>query len=265
MSGAKDLVDAGVNAITMADNSLAQMRISNFALGIKLKQELGVRPIVHIACRDRNLIGTQSHLMGLHTLGIDHALVITGDPAKVGDMPGSNSVYDLTSFELIRMMKRMNEGYAHNGRPLKIPSQFTIGAALDPNVKYLEKTIERMEKKIEAGAQFFMTQPIYDIELVDKLYEYTRHLSVPIFVGVMPLISDRNAQFLHYEVPGIRIPEYIRDQFKGLEGEKGREKGVEITKEIVSRIQQKFNGIYIMTPMTFSQMSVDLIKHIRNE
>lgn len=262
MSGAAELQEAGVDALTMADNSLAQTRMSNLPLGYLVQEKLGIRSLLHIACRDRNLIGTQSHLMGLHALGIDHALVVTGDPARVGDLPGASSVYDLTSFELIRMMKQMNEGIAFNGRPLKHKTQFIVGAAFDPNVKYLDKAVQRMEKKVAAGADYFMTQPVYDPLLIERVAEATKHIPVPIFIGIMPVMSGRNTEFLHNEVPGIRISDHIRNRMNGLEGEQGRRMGVEIGKELLDAAIQHFRGIYLMTPMMFSNMTAELTRYV---
>lgn len=263
MTGAAALRDAGADAITMADNSLAQTRMSNLAMGYLVKDRLGMRPLLHVACRDRNLIGTQSHLMGLHALGIDHLLAITGDPAGVGDLPGASSVYDLNSFELIRMSKQLNEGIAFSGKPLKQRAGFVVGSAFDPNVKYIDKAVLRMEKKIEAGADYFMTQPVYDAAMVERLYQATRHIKTPIFVGIMPLISGRNAEFLHNEVPGIRIPDAVRSQMAGLEGEEGRKMGVKLAKELLDVILGRFNGIYLMTPMLFYEMTAELTRYAK--
>ncbi|WP_438446748.1 bifunctional homocysteine S-methyltransferase/methylenetetrahydrofolate reductase [Gorillibacterium sp. sgz5001074] len=263
MKGAAALKEAGADAITMADNSLAQTRMSNLSMGYLVKDRLDIRPLLHIACRDRNLIGTQSHLMGLHALGINHVLAITGDPARVGDLPGSSSVYDLTSFDLIRMTKQLNEGIAFSGKPLKQKANFVVGAAFDPNVKYLDKAVQRMEKKIEAGADYFMTQPVYDTAMVERLYEATKHITVPIFVGIMPLITGRNAEFLHNEVPGIRIPDAVRARMAGLEGAEGRRTGVEIAKELADAVLKRFKGVYLMTPMLFYEMTAELTRYIK--
>jgi methionine synthase I (cobalamin-dependent)/5,10-methylenetetrahydrofolate reductase len=262
MQGSQALKAAGADAITLADNSLAQTRISNISMGHLIKDRLGVRPLLHVACRDRNLIGTQSHLMGLHALGINHVLAITGDPAKVGDLPGSSSVYDLTSFDLIRMTKQLNEGVAFSGKALKQKANFIVGAAFDPNVKYLDKGVQRMEKKVAAGADYFMTQPIFEVSLIEKFYHASKHLDTPIFIGIMPLMSGRNAEFLHNEVPGIRISEDIRKRMAHLEGEAGRRMGVEIAKELVDTALQYFKGIYFMTPMIFYEMTAELTQYV---
>ncbi|MHA0857299.1 bifunctional homocysteine S-methyltransferase/methylenetetrahydrofolate reductase [Paenibacillus sp. CMAA1364] len=262
MRGAEALKKSGCDALTLADNSLAVTRMSNMALGYLVQDQIGIRPLIHIACRDRNLIGTQSHLMGFDALGIDHVLAVTGDPAKFGDLPGSSSVYDLTSFEIIRMIKQLNEGIAFSGKPLKQKAKFMVGAAFNPNVKHLDKAVQRLEKKIAAGADYIMTQPVYDPKLIIAIKEATAHLDTPIFLGIMPLASGRNAQYLHNEVPGILLSEEVLARMAGLEGEEGRAMGVSIAKELIDEAMKHFNGIYIMTPFLFYEMSVQLTEYV---
>ncbi|RXZ77027.1 bifunctional homocysteine S-methyltransferase/methylenetetrahydrofolate reductase [Paenibacillaceae bacterium] len=262
MAGAAALKAAGVDAVTMADNSLAITRMSNLALASLVQERIGLRPLVHIACRDRNLIGTQSHMMGLDALDIDHVLAVTGDPARFGDLPGSSSVYDLTSFEMIRMIKQLNEGIAFSGKPLKQQAKFVVGAAFNPNVKHLDKAVIRLEKKIASGADYIMTQPVYDSGLIERIAEATKHLSVPVFIGIMPLASGRNAEYLHNEVPGIQLSEDVRSRMAGLEGEAGRAEGVQIAKELLDSALAHFNGIYLITPFMLYDMTVRLTEHV---
>jgi methionine synthase I (cobalamin-dependent)/5,10-methylenetetrahydrofolate reductase len=263
MKGAEALHAAGADAITMADNSLAMTRMSNSALAFLIKERMGARPLVHIACRDRNLIGTQSHLMGLHATGIDHVLAITGDPARFGDLPGASSVYDVTSFQIIRMIKQLNEGLAFSGKPLKEKASFLVGTALNPNVKHLHKAVERLEKKIEAGADYVMTQPVYDPGLIVKLHEATKHLDIPIFLGIMPFTSGRNAEYLHNEVPGITLSDEVRKRMAGLEGEAGRRMSLDISKELLDVAMERFHGIYLITPFMAYEMTVELTGYVR--
>jgi homocysteine S-methyltransferase len=265
MEGARALKEANVDSITMADNALAITRMSNLSMGFLIKERLGVRPLLHIACRDRNRIGTQSHLMGMHALGLDHTLVITGDPSRFGDLPGASSVYDLTSFEMIRLIKQLNEGIAFSGKPLKHKSRFVVAAAFNPNVKHLDKMVQRLEKKVAAGADFVMTQPVYDAKRIEEIHEATKHLNVPIFIGFMPIVSEGNATFLHNEVPGIQLSDEVRRRMAGLSGPQGREEGVRITKELIDAAMPLFNGIYIMTPMNFYDMSVQLTRYVREK
>ncbi|CAM3359480.1 bifunctional homocysteine S-methyltransferase/methylenetetrahydrofolate reductase [Paenibacillus lupini] len=262
MAGAAALKACGADAITMADNSLAVTRMSNLALAALVKEKVGLRPLVHIACRDRNLIGTQSHMMGLDALGIDHVLAVTGDPARFGDLPDSSSVYDLTSFEMIKMIKQLNEGIAFSGKPLKQKAKFVVGAAFNPNVKHLDKAVQRLERKIASGADYIMTQPVYDSVLIEKMAEATKHLSVPVFIGIMPLASGRNAEYLHNEVPGIQLSDLVRKRMTGLEGAAGRAEGVQISKELLDTALQHFNGIYFMTPFMFYDMAVQLTDYV---
>lgn len=263
--GAKALKDAGVDALTLADNSLASARISNESLGYLVKKELNVRPLIHIACRDRNIIGLQSHLMGLHTLGMHDILAITGDPARVGDFPGASSVYDMSSFELIQMIKQLNEGQSISGKDLGQKTSFNVAAAFNPNVRSLEKAVKRLEKKIQFGADYFISQPIFSEKKLLEVYEATRHLNVPIYIGLMPLTSTKNTEFLHNEVPGIKISESIRNRMAAFSHNpiEACIEGMEITKSLIDAASELFNGIYLITPFLRYELTVELTKYAR--
>lgn len=265
LTGCCELHKAGADAITLADNSLANVRMSNMALGAIMKSQYGIDPLVHIACRDRNLIGQQSHLMGLHALGIDQVLVVTGDPSRFGDLPGASSVFDVTSFDLIRMVKQLNEGISFSGRPLKQKAQFIVGAAFNPNVRHIEAAIKRLEKKVEAGADFIMTQPVYDAKSIRLVHEATKHIGIPVFIGIMPLTSSRNAEFLHNEVPGIKLSDEARERMKRVQGEAARQEGLKMAKELLDVAITYFNGIYLITPFNYYAMSVELIQYVRQQ
>ncbi len=264
LEGAKALKEAGVDAVTMADNSLASPRVDNMALGAMMKAQFNARPLVHVTCRDRNLIGLQSHLMGLHALGINDLLAITGDPTKIGDFPGATSVYDVSSFQLISFIKQMNEGISFSGKELGQKTSFSIGAALNPNVRRLDRAVERMEKKIESGADYFMTQPIYDAAKIEELYDETKHLDKPIYIGIMPLTGTRNAEFLHNEVPGIKLTDEIREAMAacGEDRERSTREGIQIAKSLIDTALAYFNGIYLITPFLRYEMTVELTNYI---
>ncbi|WP_332630066.1 bifunctional homocysteine S-methyltransferase/methylenetetrahydrofolate reductase [Halalkalibacter flavus] len=264
MEGAKALKEAGVDAVTMADNSLASPRVDNLALGAMIKEQVGARPLVHVTCRDRNLIGLQSHLMGLHALGIDDVLAITGDPTKIGDFPGATSVYDVSSFQLISFLKQLNEGISFSGKELGQKANFSVGAAFNPNVRHLDKAVKRMEKKIESGADYFMTQPIYSIEQMESLANETKHIKEPIYIGIMPLTGTRNAEFLHNEVPGIKLTDEIRAAMAacGDDKEAAAAEGIQIARSLIDAALQYFNGIYLITPFMRYEMTVELTKYI---
>lgn len=261
--GARELKKEGIDAITLADNSLASPRIENSALGYLTKTQVGLRPLIHITCRDRNIIGLQSHLMGLHTLGLNDVLAITGDPARVGDFPGASSVYDVSSFELIQMIKQFNEGLSFSGKDLGQKAAFSVAAAFNPNVRSVEKAVERMEKKIKYGADYFITQPVYSEEKLMEVYKATKHLKAPIYIGLMPLTSSKNAEFLHNEVPGIKIAQSIRDTMASLQGDpiRSAQEGLAITKSLIDAAAELFNGIYLITPFLRYEMTVELARY----
>ncbi len=265
IEGSKALYEAGADAVTMADNSLASPRISNMAMGSILKLNNNIRPLAHITCRDRNLIGLQSHLMGLNALGIHDILAVTGDPSKVGGFPGATSVYDVSSIELLQLIKKLNEGISFSGKPLRKKANFSVAAAFNPNVRVVERAVGRLEKKIEAGADYFITQPVYSKEKIIEVYEATKHLETPIFIGIMPLTSVRNSEFLHHEVPGIKLSEEVLERMRatGEDKEAARFEGIAIAKELIDTAAELFNGIYLITPFMRYDMSIELMNYIR--
>lgn len=267
MDGVQALQNAGVDALTLADNSLATPRISNVSMATLAQQSFDVSPLVHIACRDRNLINLQSHLMGLHTLGIRQILAITGDPTKVGDFPGASSVFDTVSFGLIKLCKKLNQGISYSGKPLGQATSFSVGGAFNPNVLHLDKAVRRLEKKIKAGADYVMTQPMYSTQQIKDVYEETKHLDTPIFAGIMPLTSAQNAEFLHNEVPGMKLSDDIRQAMapydKGHPG--ARREGLAIAKELIDTAMTYFNGIYLVTPFMRYDMTVELTEYIHRQ
>lgn len=265
LEGSKALNAAGVDAVTMADNSLASPRISNMAMGSILKQQENIRPLAHITCRDRNLIGLQSHLMGLDALGMHDILAVTGDPTKVGDFPGATSVYDVSSLELIQLIKKLNEGISFSGKPLRKKANFSVAAAFNPNVRVVSRAVKRLEQKIESGADYFISQPVFTKEKIIEIYEETKHLSKPIFLGIMPLTSIRSSEFLHNEVPGIKLSEDALERMRacGDDKERATKEGIAIAKELIDTAAGLFNGIYLITPFFRYEMSVELIDYIR--
>lgn len=265
IEGSKALNAAGVDAVTMADNSLASPRISNMAMGSILKQQENIRPLAHITCRDRNLIGLQSHLMGLDALGMHDILAVTGDPTKVGDFPGATSVYDVSSLELIQLIKKLNEGISFSGKPLRKKANFSVAAAFNPNVRVVSRAVKRLEQKIDSGADYFISQPVFTKEKIIEIYEETKHLEAPIFLGIMPLTSIRSSEFLHNEVPGIKLSEDALERMRACGDDKERAtlEGIAIAKELIDTAAGLFNGIYLITPFFRYEMSVELIDYIR--
>ncbi len=262
-TGAQALIDAGSDAITLADNSLAILRVSNLAIGAILKQQYNIMPLLHISCRDKNLIGLQSELMGIAALGIRHILPLTGDPAKFGDHPGSSSVYDVNSIQLMEIIRGLNKGFNFAGKNIKYPTDFVTGCTFNPNAKNLEAQIARLERKIAAGASYVMTQPVFNQTLVKQMHDRTKHLGVPILTGVWPLLNGKQTEFLHHEVPGILVPDEIRSRMAGTEGQQGRRQGIEIAKDVVRAVLDYFPGIYLITPFLAYDTTAELAQFVR--
>jgi len=263
-AGAQALVRAGCDAITLADNSLAILRVSNLAVGAMLKERFGITPLLHMSCRDRNVLGLQSELLGMAALGMRHVLPLTGDPARIGDHPGAASVYDVNSVQLIGIAQRMNEGFNHAGKSIKVATQFVIGCTFNPNSKNLDAQISRLERKVAAGAQYVMTQPVFDLRILDTMEERTRVIGVPIFTGVWPLLSGRQAEFLHNEVPGIIVPDEVRRKMAGSEGNNGSARGLEVAREISKAALERFSGVYLITPFLRYSATVELATFARS-
>ena len=173
-----------------------------------------------MSCRDRNVLGLQSALLGMAALGMRHVLPLTGDPARVGDHPGAASVFDVNSVQLIGIVKRMNEGFNYAGKSLSAATQFVIGCTFNPNSKNLEAQLSRLERKIAAGAQYVMTQPVFDVRVLDEMINRTSGFGIPIFTGVWPLLSGRQAEFLHNEVPGVLVPDEVAKRWRASKGTK---------------------------------------------
>jgi methionine synthase / methylenetetrahydrofolate reductase(NADPH) len=262
-SGAERLIDAGSDAITLADNSLAILRVSNLAVAAILKQKYNIMPLLHLSCRDKNLIGLQSELMGIAALGIRHVLPLTGDPAKFGDHPGASSVYDVNSVQLIEIISGLNKGYNYTGKSIRFRPNFVVGCTFNPNVKNLDAQLSRLRRKVDAGARYAMTQPVFDRSLIKTMYERTRDLNIPILTGVWPLLNGRQAEFLHNEVPGIQIPESVRAQMAGREGPEGRRYGLEIAKEMIEGALEYFPGVYLITPFLAYDTTAELAQFVR--
>ncbi|MEJ7455917.1 bifunctional homocysteine S-methyltransferase/methylenetetrahydrofolate reductase [Staphylococcus warneri] len=260
------LDDADIDAVTLADNSLATVRVSNIAAASIIKQRFNIEPLVHITCRDRNLIGLQSHLLGLSLIGVNEILAITGDPSKVGHLPGATNVYDVNSKGLTEIALRFNQGINTDGDALKKHTNFNIAGAFDPNVRKLDGAVKRLEKKVASGMSYFITQPVYSKEKIKQVYEATKHLNTPFFIGIMPIASYNNALFLHNEVPGIKMSEDVLNQFKAVKDdkEKTKELSLKLSKELIDTVHEYFNGLYIITPFQKVDYSLELAAYSKS-
>lgn len=248
LEGARALAGAGVRFVNIADGPRATARMSALAMA-HLLREAGVEPIVHVTCRDRNLLGIQADLLGAWATGIRNLLVVTGDPSKLGDYPMATTVYDLDSVGLLRLVSALNRGLEPSGRRMKGATAFVKGCGVEPGARDLGREVDRLLRKVEAGAEFVMTQPVFDPEVMDRFLDRVRDLGVPLLMGILPLASYRNAEFLHHEVPGMTIPEPTRERMKRAgHGPAAREEGVQIAREVLLAFRDRVRGVYVMPP-----------------
>lgn len=245
IEGADLLKRAGVDTINVADSPMARIRMSSIALASMITHQVGIETILHFTCRDRNLMGIQSDLMGAHALGIRNILALTGDPPRAGDYPNMTAVFDTDSIGLLRILRRLNEGADFHGNSIGEPTQFHIGCAVNPTAENFDRELERFAKKIEAGAEFAMTQPVYELETLRRFLEAVGKPRIPILLGLLPLQSHRHAEFLHNEVPGIHVPDEARAAMKSA-GERGVEVGVEMCRELLLQARDLVEGAYLM-------------------
>jgi homocysteine S-methyltransferase len=220
---------------------------------------------VHLSCRDRNLIALQSSILEAAALGITSLLPVTGDPARVGDQPQASGVFDLNSFDLIRLVAGMNEGRNYAGNDIGGRTRFSIGCAFNPNVRDLEMQVRRLRRKAEAGAHYALPQPLYDAGRIPLVFEAVRGSlgAFPLFFGVLPLVSSRNAEFLAHEVPGISIPEGILDRLRKTPPEKQKEEGIAIARELIEGAMPFASGFYLMPPFGAVDAAAALVRFIR--
>lgn len=265
--GVKALDKAGISAITLADNSLAKTRICNVSIAALLKNEISTPFLLHLSCRDHNMIGLQSRLLGMDVLGFNHVLAITGDPSKIGDFPGATSVYDATSFKLLALIKQLNKGQGYSGASIKKETNFTAAAAFNPNVKNLSRCGRLIERKVAAGADYFITQPVFNTEIIDELANLTRDYEAPFFVGIMPITSYNNAIFLHNEVPGIQLSDEFLAKLEAVKDDKEtcQKLALEESKQLIDRALKHFKGIYLITPFMRYDLTVELIDYIHQK
>lgn len=266
LDGARLLKDAGVDAINVADSPMARVRMSAMTLCYLIQHEVDVETIIHFTTRDRSLMGLQSELLGAHAANVRNILALTGDPPNLGDYPESTAVYDVDSIGLIRIISRLNQGEDSFGASIGRGASFTIACAIDPTRHDLEEEARRLHDKIESGADFVMTQPIFDIDVWTrflKIYGEAK-LPVPVMIGVLPLQSSRHAEFLHNEVPGITLTDKARDRMRQA-GSSGRQEGVQMAQELLRELVPFADGTYLMPSFGRYEVAAEVISVLDEE
>ena len=246
IDGARMLRDAGVTAINVADSPMARVRMSALMVSHLIQAQVGIETIVHFTTRDRSLMAIQSELLGAHAAGIRNILALTGDPPSLGDYPTSSAVYDIDSVGLINVLNQMNQGVDSAGAALGRAASFTIACAVDPTRSDLELEAQRLQNKLDAGAHFVMTQPIFDVAVWTRFLDvFGGPLPVPVMIGILPLQSSRHAEFLHNEVPGITLTTAALQRMHDA-GANGREEGVAMARELLLELRPFAQGVYLM-------------------
>src|SRR5205085_2803676 len=208
------LKEAGVNAVNIPDGPRAQTRMGAQATAVLVEREIGLETVLHYTCRDRNLLGMLSDLLGAAALGLRNLLIITGDPPKMGPYPDATAVFDIDSIGLTNMASKLNHGLDLGNNPIGKPTAFSIGVGVNPGAVNLDEEIKRFEWKVEAGAEYAITQPVFDTDQLKRFLDRIEHLNIPIIAGIWPLISYRNAEFMHNEVPGVNVTPEILDRMR---------------------------------------------------
>jgi len=245
------LKDAGVDGVNIPDGARAQSRMSAMATAVLVEQQIGLESVLHYCCRDRNLLGMMSDLLGAAALGLRNILVITGDPPKMGPYPDATAVFDIDSIGLTNMVNKLNHGLDLGNNPIGQPTAFCIGVGVNPGAINLDEEIKRFEWKVEAGAQYAITQPVFDTDQLRGFLKRIEHVRIPIIAGIWPLVSYRNAEFLHNEVPGVRVTPSIMERMRvasTVSKEAGRDEGLKIARESLLEVRDVIQGVQVSAP-----------------
>jgi methionine synthase I (cobalamin-dependent)/5,10-methylenetetrahydrofolate reductase len=262
VEAARRLKERGVHAVDISDGARARLRMHPVAAARIVQDEAGVEVVAHISCRDRNIIGLQADLLGAAALGVKNILAVTGDPAQIGDYPEATSVFDTDSVGLVHVLTRMNRGEDLAGNPIGELPGFLVGASFNPTAEDLDLEIGKLRRKVEAGAHAFWTQPVFEIGVLENALERIGDDGVCILLGLMPLRSARQAEFLHHEVPGIDIPEDVRERLAALSAEDAPKYGVEVAQKLLAEAQPLVRGAYIMPPASAPDLAGDVLEAI---
>jgi homocysteine S-methyltransferase len=245
----RTLREHGVDAVNIPDGPRATSRISPLITSLRIKEQAGIEPILHFCCRDRNLIGMQADLLACAACNIRNILFVTGDPPKLGDYPDATGVFDTDSIGMVAVQHRLNRGIDLGGQSIDPQTFAVIGVGLDPTALDQEKEIHRFRRKLEAGAEFAITQPVFDPDALLRFLDRIEDCDIPIIAGIWPLASYRNASFLQNEVPGVEIPESVMQRMAAVESREDQLKvGVEIARESVERVRGRVVGIQVSAP-----------------
>jgi 5,10-methylenetetrahydrofolate reductase len=247
---ARALFEIGIDAINIPDGPRASARMSALAMAVQIHNQVGIEPVLHFACRDRNIIGMQSDLLGAWALGIRNILAITGDPPKLGNYPDATAVFDVDAIGLTNLINRLNHGLDFANNPIGAPTGFSIAVGVNPGAINPDEELRRLDWKIQAGAEFMITQPVFDLNVLEKFLKRIEHIHLPVICGIWPLVSYRNAEFMNNEVPGASVPSEIMERMRRTKSkEEAFQEGVRIAKETYHLVRSTVNGVQLAAPL----------------
>ncbi|MBU0550810.1 bifunctional homocysteine S-methyltransferase/methylenetetrahydrofolate reductase [Myxococcota bacterium] len=260
LRAARALQAFGVTTVNIADGPRASLRMGNLAMA-RLLIEAGVQPALHVCCRDRSFLGLQAHLLAAHVLGVRDLVIITGDPPKMGPYPHSTGVYDIDSVGLLRVLADFNRGVDPAGKPMPAPTAFVCATGAEPAAIDYERELRRLEMKRDAGADVVLTQPVYDPFKITRFLDDVASLGLPVMLGLCPLASLRNAQFLNDNVPGMSVPDYILARMAAADARgEGQAEGVAIAREALDAVRHRVQGAYIMPPFGRHKLAMKVLE-----
>ncbi len=260
LESARQLSTAAVDAINIPDSPRATSRMSPLSLAVLIEQNAGIETVLHYCCRDRNILGMQSDLLGAHALGLRNILLITGDPIKTGDYPDATAVFDIDSIGLTNVVHELNQGRDIGGRRLSMPTAFFIGVGVNPGALNFEEEMRRFYWKVDAGAEFAITQPLFDVVQFERFLERIESIRIPIIAGIWPLASYKNAEFMNNELPGVSVPERImRRMHEAGTGDEAVREGISIAIEILGALRPLIDGVQISAPFNRYEVALEVL------
>ncbi len=260
VEGAKFVKSVGVDAVNIPDSPRASARMSNQALSLLMQQAVGIEAILHYTCRDRNVLGIQSDLLGAAATGIHNLICITGDPPKMGNYPDATAVFDVDSIGLVNIVHNLNRGLDLGGNPIGAGTSFVIGVGANPGLPNLDEEIKRFEYKVQAGAEYVVTQPVFDLRLLENFLKRIQHCRIPVVAGIWPLTSVRNAEFMKNELR-VSVPDEILNRMaKATTPELARAEGVAIAREMLQAVRHSVQGAQISAPLGRYASAIDVLE-----
>jgi len=254
---------AGVDAVNVPDGPRAQSRMGALLTSLLIEQRVGIETVTHYCCRDRNLLGMLSDLLGASAIGLRNMLIITGDPPKMGPYPNATAVFDIDAIGLTNLVNKLNHGLDPGGNSIGAPTCFTIGVGVNPGAIDLAHELKRFTWKVEAGAEYAITQPVFDVEQLEAFLAKLDSNRIPVIAGIWPLVSVRNAEFLANEVPGVTVPDHVISRMRRANDkskEHGVQEGIAIAREMLERVRPSVQGVQVSAPFGKVELALEVFQ-----